>query len=177
MGGKAASSHTHTGTQVTGLTASRALISNSSGQVAVSAVTSTELSRLDGVTSNVQTQLNGKASTSHNHGGQFASLTSTNTSKFNYNCNIVGKCVSIVYMNVNIQLKSACAASTSYTIGTVPVGYRPTILTSITGCAGVYGDSFYAQVTTGGVLSIFTGLNSIDADETIALNMVWITNN
>lgn len=42
------------------LTASRALVSNSSGKVAVSAVTSTELGYLDGVTSNVQTQLNGK---------------------------------------------------------------------------------------------------------------------
>lgn len=45
------------------LTASRALISNSSGKVAVSDVTSTELSYLDGVTSNVQTQLNGKLPT------------------------------------------------------------------------------------------------------------------
>ena len=42
------------------LTASRALISNSSGKVAVSTVTSTELGYLDGVTSNVQTQLNSK---------------------------------------------------------------------------------------------------------------------
>ena len=40
------------------LTANRALISNSSGKVAVSAVTSTELGYLDGVTSNIQTQLN-----------------------------------------------------------------------------------------------------------------------
>ena len=42
------------------LTASRALVSNSSGKVAVSTVTSTELGYLDGVTSNVQAQLNGK---------------------------------------------------------------------------------------------------------------------
>lgn len=42
------------------LTANRALISNSSGKVAVSAVTSTELGYLDGVTSNVQTQIDGK---------------------------------------------------------------------------------------------------------------------
>lgn len=48
----------------TNLTASRALISNSNGKVAVSAVTSTELGHLDGVTSNVQTQLNAKAATS-----------------------------------------------------------------------------------------------------------------
>lgn len=46
------------------LTASRALISNSSGKVAVSGVTSTELGYLDGVTSNVQTQLNAKANAS-----------------------------------------------------------------------------------------------------------------
>ena len=40
------------------LTANRALISNGSGKVAVSAVTSTELGYLDGVTSNIQTQIN-----------------------------------------------------------------------------------------------------------------------
>ena len=40
------------------LTASRALVSNSSGMVAVSAVTSTELGYLDGVTSSIQTQIN-----------------------------------------------------------------------------------------------------------------------
>lgn len=45
------------------LIANRALVSNSSGKVAVSDVTSTELGYLDGVTSNVQTQLNGKQST------------------------------------------------------------------------------------------------------------------
>lgn len=65
--GAAASSHTHPVSQVTGLTASRALISDSSGHPTVSAVTSTELSYLDGVTSKIQTQLNGKAASSHNH--------------------------------------------------------------------------------------------------------------
>ena len=49
------------------LTASRALVSDSNGKVAVSAVTSTELGYLDGVTSNIQTQLGGKASSSHTH--------------------------------------------------------------------------------------------------------------
>lgn len=42
------------------LTASRALVSDGNGKVAASAVTSTELGYLDGVTSNIQTQLNGK---------------------------------------------------------------------------------------------------------------------
>lgn len=61
--GAAASSHTHAATQVTGLTANRALISNSSGNPTVSSVTSTELGYLDGVTSAIQTQLNGKQAT------------------------------------------------------------------------------------------------------------------
>ena len=45
------------------LTASRALISDGSGKVAVSAVTSTELGHLDGVTSAIQSQLNAKQAT------------------------------------------------------------------------------------------------------------------
>ena len=43
-----------------GLTANRVMISNGSGDLAVSAVTTTELGYIDGVTSNVQTQLNAK---------------------------------------------------------------------------------------------------------------------
>lgn len=62
------SSHTHSGAistvQSSNLTANRALISNSSGKIAVSAVTSTELGYLDGVTSSIQTQLNGKLTSS-----------------------------------------------------------------------------------------------------------------
>lgn len=44
------------------LTANCALVSDASGKVAVSEVTSTELGYLAGVTSNIQTQLNGKLS-------------------------------------------------------------------------------------------------------------------
>jgi len=85
--GKANTSHTHTIANVTNLqssldakqatitggattitssnlTANRALISNGSGKVAVSAVTSTELGYLDGVTSAIQTQLDSKAASS-----------------------------------------------------------------------------------------------------------------
>lgn len=67
LNGKAASSHSHPVSQVTGLTASRALISDGNGHPAVSAVTSTELGYLDGVTSAIQTQLNGKAASNHTH--------------------------------------------------------------------------------------------------------------
>ena len=70
------SSHTHPSSQITGLTASRALVSDSSGHPAVSTVTSTELGYLDGVTSSIQTQLNGKAASTHTHNGtQISGLT------------------------------------------------------------------------------------------------------
>ena len=46
------------------LAANRALVSDAGGKIAVSVVTSTELGYLDGVTSNIQTQLNAKANAS-----------------------------------------------------------------------------------------------------------------
>src|SRR6056300_1073980 len=47
------------------LTASRALVSDGSGKVAVSAVTATEIGYLDGVSSAIQTQLDAKSSTAN----------------------------------------------------------------------------------------------------------------
>ena len=47
------------------LTASRALVSDGSGDVSVSAVTSTEIGYLDGVSSSIQSQLDGKASSTY----------------------------------------------------------------------------------------------------------------
>ena len=67
LDGKAASSHTHPASQVTGLTANRALVSDANGHPAVSSVTNTELGYLDGATSNIQNQLNGKAASNHTH--------------------------------------------------------------------------------------------------------------
>lgn len=49
------------------LTASRAVVSDPSGKIAVSGVTSTELGYLTGVTSGIQAQINGKANSSHTH--------------------------------------------------------------------------------------------------------------
>lgn len=56
-------------TKLAATTASRALVSDASGFVSASAVTSTELGYVSGVTSAIQTQLNGKASTTLNNLG------------------------------------------------------------------------------------------------------------
>lgn len=72
LSGKASSSHTHTISQVsgtvpitkggTGATTAASALTN----LGITA-TATELNYVDGVTSNIQTQLNGKSSTSHSH--------------------------------------------------------------------------------------------------------------
>lgn len=59
------------------LTASRALISNGSGKVAISSVTDTELGYLSGVTSSIQTQINSKISTSKSFLGTLIGFTMT----------------------------------------------------------------------------------------------------
>lgn len=55
------------------LTVNRALVSNLSGKVAVSDITSTELGYLDNVTSNIQTQLNSKLDTTSGDARYFLS--------------------------------------------------------------------------------------------------------
>lgn len=60
-------SHTHPASQVTGLTSSRALVSDESGHPAVSEVTSEELGYLSGVSSPIRIQLMGKAAVGHTH--------------------------------------------------------------------------------------------------------------
>ena len=68
------------------LTSNRALVSNGSGKVAISDITSTELGYLDGVTANVQTQLNAKAASSHTHdyaGSSSAGGAATSANKLN----------------------------------------------------------------------------------------------
>ena len=77
LAGKANTSHTHPGSQVTGLTANRVLVASTGGTVSVSPITPTELGYLDGVTGNVQTQLNNKAASNHNHNASYVSALGT----------------------------------------------------------------------------------------------------
>ena len=104
-------------TTITGsnLTANRALISNGSGKVAVSAVTSTELGYLDGVTSNVQTQLDGKSASGHTHnyaGSSSVGGAATSANKLNTNA---GDTNIPVYFNNGIPV--ACTSLDLNTTG------------------------------------------------------------
>ena len=67
-----------------GLTASRALETNGSGNIVVSDITSTELNHLDGVSSGIQTQLDSKIATTASASNDFVTFT-----RLNANVNVV----------------------------------------------------------------------------------------
>ena len=62
---------------INGLTANRVLVSNAYGILTASAITSTELSYLDNLTGNIQTQLDGKAALTHNHDDDYLGIDAT----------------------------------------------------------------------------------------------------
>ena len=66
------------GVGAAGFTASRALTSDGSGDIAVSDVTATELGYLDGVTSAIQTQLDARISTTDSASNDFVTFTRLN---------------------------------------------------------------------------------------------------
>ena len=89
------------------LTASRAVISNGSGKVAVSAVTSTELGYLDGVTSAVQTQLNAKQATISSSARLSATLIGDNGNISNAEYNHLNGVSSNIQTQLNAKMPSA----------------------------------------------------------------------
>lgn len=100
----------------TNLTTSRALVSDGSGKIAVSDVTSTELSHLDGVSSAIQTQLNAKISTTDSASNDFVTFT-----RLNANINVVqdnvtalsGSLTVAPFVNVN----TATGTSNAFFVG------------------------------------------------------------
>ena len=109
------------------LTASRALTSNGSGKVEVSAVTSTELGYLDGVTSAVQTQLDAKQATITGAATTIASsdltasrvLVSNGTGKVEVSAVTSTELgyLNLVSSNVQTQLDSKLSSSGNITTG------------------------------------------------------------
>lgn len=129
------------------LTANRALISNSSGKVAVSDVTSTELSYLDGTTSNIQSQLDGKSPTSHTHKyAESASVGGSATSAVKLDTNTAGDANTPVYfsggkpvactsLDLNTSGSSASCTGNSATATKLQTARTIALGTGVTGTA------------------------------------------
>lgn len=100
------------------LTSSRALVSNGGGKVDVSAVTTTELGRLVGVTSDIQTQLNAKQGT--------ITLTTTGTSG---SATLVGS-------TLNVPQYAGAGSGTSFLSGYIGTGVIGAATTNYSGILG-----------------------------------------
>lgn len=98
----------------TGWTASRALATDASGNAVTTAVTATELGQLSGVTSAIQTQINGKANTSHTH--SIADVTNLQTS---LNNKLDGS-----YSTSNYWLRAGAEANPNPRDWNVAIGFR-----------------------------------------------------
>ncbi len=83
------------------LTTDRAVISNGSGKLAVSAVTSTEIGYLDGVTSSIQTQIDAAGATFTN-----AAYTTTTANSYNIGTTVANINETEVYLDGVYQIKS-----------------------------------------------------------------------
>ena len=93
------------------LTASRALVTNGAGKIAVSDVTSAEIDHLDGVSSAIQTQLDAKIATTASASNDFVTFT-----RLNANVNVVQDNVAALptsFANVSYVTTTA----NSYNIG------------------------------------------------------------
>ena len=137
-GTKAASSHTHGNIANGGTlsTASMVVITDANKKITTSStITTTELGYLNGVSSNVQTQLDGKAASSHTHGNI------TNDGKL-----ATASMVVITDANKNI--------TTSSTISTTEMGYLDGVTSNIqTQLNGKAPTSHASTATTYGVSS------------------------
>ncbi len=99
-------------TTITGtdLTVSRALVSDTSGKVAVSDVTSTEIGYLDGVTSAIQTQLNSKVGSSNN---TFTGTTTIDVLNVDGNVTLGDSTTDTVLINGDLTVKGTASFETT----------------------------------------------------------------
>ena len=136
----------------------RALISDGSGKIAISAVTATEIGYVDGVTSSIQTQLNNtNASLTDNSSRIAATVTETTAVEARRVANIAGAVSSITTGNLTASRALASDGS-----GKVAVASATTTelnqLNAITRGSLIYGNAsgVTARLAAGGVDKVLT---------------------
>ena len=110
------------------LTTSRAIVSDGSGKVSVSDVTSTEIGYLDGVTGAIQTQLDSKGSTAGFEANDFITFT-----RLNANINIVSANVALglkQLINVAASATGEGTGSNNFFVATPP-GSNPVAINNV----------------------------------------------
>ena len=110
------------------LTASRAVVSNGSGKLVVSAVTATEIGYLDGVSSSIQTQLDAAGTTAAFQANDFVTFT-----RLNANINVVSSNIAVGLIrkvNVIASTDGEGAGNNNFFIATPPAG-NPAVIDNI----------------------------------------------
>ena len=128
----------------TNLTTSRALVSDASGKVNVSNVTSTELDRLSGVTSNVQTQITSLRN--HVDNPVYGTPTTDKGTIQSYNLIKIGH-ICFLEMNWHGVYDESYIAHT-------PAGFRPITQTAINGYDYETGEYIPISIKTNGEIQI-----------------------
>lgn len=128
----------------TNLTTSRALVSDASGKVSVSNVTATELGRLSGVTSNVQTQITSLRN--HVDNPVYGTPTTDKGTIQSYNLLKIGH---ICFLEMNWH-----GYYDGTYIGYTPAGFRPITQTAITAYDYGTGEYVPATIKTNGEIQI-----------------------
>tara|TARA_Y100001938_G_C8093072_1_gene436296 strand:+ start:340 stop:2013 length:1674 start_codon:yes stop_codon:yes gene_type:complete len=108
----------------TNLTAARAVVSDGSGKISVSAVTATEIGHLDGVTSAIQTQIDTKIATTTSASNDFVTF-----ARLNANLNVIQDNVAaitgggtLLKLHSNSNVQAAGSTANTFFIGTAMPG-------------------------------------------------------
>ena len=140
------------------LTANRALVSNASGKVAASSITSTQLGYLSGVTSNIQTQLN-NLNNSINNKTQFTFTNSIGTLRNSY-CYKSGN---VYTLSIRVSgLEGLIEDKGEILLGTIPSTYAPSGVAWFSlAYVGHKSGHGYGYISTDGTVRISIGSGEI----------------
>ena len=145
------------------------MITDNSKNISTSAVTSTELGYLDGVTSNIQTQLNKKLTIASTYGSSI----SLNTSVYNtINENYILRKYGIMQMCLSFYTKNLSGWKV-YNLGTLESGCRPQFGIKF-GQITEQAKTIYIAIYDSGVVQMYIAGDSLANNDLVQFNTTWI---
>ena len=145
------------------------MITDSNKNIAASTVTPTELGYLDGVTSNIQTQLNKKLTIASTYGSSI----SLNTSVYNtINENYILRKYGIMQMCLSFYTKNLSGWK-MYNLGTLESGCRPQFGVRF-GQITERGKTIYITIYESGAVQMYIAGDSLANNDLVQFNTTWI---